>query len=106
MATKRNRVTELKKNPHAGSTFDSFLKNEGIYDEVAARVMKRTLVHQLEKALKEKNKNKAYLRRMLGSPSTVDRLFSDHIGINLETLLKVAALLEFDLDVRLVKKKS
>ena len=32
---------KLKKNPHCGSTFDSFLKEEGIFDQVTAAAKKR-----------------------------------------------------------------
>jgi ribosomal protein S4 len=38
----------LSKNVHRGSSFDSFLEEEGILDEVKALVAKRTFVHQLE----------------------------------------------------------
>jgi hypothetical protein len=31
------------KNPHAGSDFDDFLEEEGIFDEVEARALKRAL---------------------------------------------------------------
>jgi hypothetical protein len=37
-----------RSNPHAGSTFDEFLKEEGIYDEVQARALKRAITEHLE----------------------------------------------------------
>lgn len=40
-----------KKNPHLGSSFDSFLKEEGIYDEVKVSVMKQVVAERV------KNKN-------------------------------------------------
>ena len=36
-----------KVNPHAGSSFDDFLKEDGIYEEVQARALKRALAKQL-----------------------------------------------------------
>ena len=35
-------------NIHAGSKFDDFLKEEGIYEEVHARALKRALAEQLD----------------------------------------------------------
>ncbi|MGO1076946.1 hypothetical protein [Inquilinus sp. CA228] len=31
------------KNPHIGESFESFLREDGIYDEVTATAIKRTL---------------------------------------------------------------
>jgi antitoxin HicB len=41
-----------KRNPHLGSTFDSFLKEEGIYEEVKAAAMKRIIAIRIEKEIK------------------------------------------------------
>ncbi len=44
------RVTTLNRsaphNPHQGSSFDSFLKEEGIYDTVHAKALNRALTEQ------------------------------------------------------------
>ena len=37
-----------KKNPHSGGNFDDFLKEEGIFDEVQSKALKRALAEQLE----------------------------------------------------------
>ena len=37
------RENMAKSNPHTGSRFDAFLKEEGIYDEVQARALSRAL---------------------------------------------------------------
>ena len=37
-----------KVNPHTGSSFDDFLKEDGIYEEVQARALKRALAEQLD----------------------------------------------------------
>ena len=36
-----------KRNPHTGSRFDDFLKEEGIYAEVQARALKRALAEHV-----------------------------------------------------------
>ena len=40
-----------KVNPHTGSSFDDFLKEDGIYEEVQARALKRALAEQLDDAM-------------------------------------------------------
>ncbi len=37
-----------------GSTFDGWLKEEGIYEEVSAAAIKRVLARRIEHAMKEK----------------------------------------------------
>ena len=43
-------VTPRTKNPHCGSNFDDLLKEDGIYEAVQARAIKRTLAEQLDDA--------------------------------------------------------
>lgn len=40
-----------KVNPHAGSSFDDFLKEDGIFEEIQARALKRALAEQLDEAM-------------------------------------------------------
>jgi antitoxin HicB len=94
------------KNKHAGSSFDSFLADEGIEADVAARAAKRTFVHELQKKMEKKHANKNTLRKALKSPSTTERLFNDHTGISLETMAKAATILNCDLEIRLVSKSK
>ena len=37
-----------KSNPHSGTSFDAFLKEESIFKEVNAKAVKRALTEQLE----------------------------------------------------------
>ena len=41
------------KKKNIGSSFDSFLRKEGIYQEVTAAAIKRVLARQVEAALKD-----------------------------------------------------
>ena len=43
---------------HSGSTFDSFLEEEGIRGEVEAIAVKRVLAWQLERAMQKQHKTK------------------------------------------------
>jgi antitoxin HicB len=38
----------MNKNPRIGESFESFLRDEGIHDEVAAIAIKRTIAFQTE----------------------------------------------------------
>jgi hypothetical protein len=42
-----------KTNPHRGSTLESFLKEEGIYDEAVVTVTKRMLARRLAELMKK-----------------------------------------------------
>jgi hypothetical protein len=39
------------RNSHTGSSFDDFLKDEGVYEEVLAKALKRALAEQLEEGM-------------------------------------------------------
>jgi antitoxin HicB len=39
-------------NPHLGSDFDDFLREEGLYDEAHAVAVKRVLAHELKRRIK------------------------------------------------------
>ena len=56
-----HRVMMKKKNLHRGSTFDSFLKEEGIYDEVTLTVMKRVLAWQIAQVAWNRSEFRPYI---------------------------------------------
>ena len=65
---------------HSGSTFDSFLEEEGIREEVEAVAIKRVLAWQLEQAMQEQQKTKQAMAKQLHtSRSQLDRLLSDPV---------------------------
>jgi antitoxin HicB len=41
-------------NPHTGSDFDDFLREEGLYEECSAIAIKRVLARQLDEEMKQK----------------------------------------------------
>jgi len=80
------------KNKNIGSTFDSWLREEGIYGEVTSAAIKRVLARQIEAAMKERNVSKAEMaRRMHTSRAALDRLLDpENDSITLNTLQKAA----------------
>jgi antitoxin HicB len=79
-------------NPHKGSDFESFLRDEGIYEEVNARALMRVAIEQLIAEMKRCKLNEAELaRRMDTSRSQIHRLLSPECkSATVETLVRVA----------------
>jgi hypothetical protein len=53
------------KRKHIGSSFDSWLREEGLRETVTARVSKRVLAQQLEAAMKERNVTRTGMARRM-----------------------------------------
>ncbi len=85
----------MKKNPHRGSDFRDFLKEEGILEEVEERAMKQALALQLARLIKERELTKADMAvRMKTSRAAVDRLLdASNTSVTLATLGKAARAL-------------
>ena len=75
-----------------GSSFDDFLKEEGLYEEVTAGAVKRVLTQQITEAMKAADISKTEMaRRMRTSRSQLDRLLDPaNTKIRLDTLFKAA----------------
>jgi len=84
---KRHKVAD-----HSGSSFDSFLDEHGIREEVEAVAIKRVLAWQIGQAMRQQRITKAELaRRMHTSRPSVDRLLDpDSASVTLETMNRAA----------------
>jgi len=84
----------IKKLPfdHLGSSFDSFLEEEGILEEAQAIAIKRVIAWQLSEAMKAgKISKKAMAERMGTSRSQLDRLLDpENSAVHLETITRAA----------------
>jgi DNA-binding Xre family transcriptional regulator len=87
-----------------GSPFDDFLKEEGIYEEVSARAIKRVLARQLDALMIDQKITKAELaRRMKTSRAQLDRLLDpQNESVTLATLTRAAHAVGRNLRVELV----
>ena len=92
------------KKKNVGSSFDSWLREEGIYEEVSAAAIKRVLARQVEAAMKDKHFSKAEMaRRMQTSRAALDRLLDpDYDAVTLNTLRKAAHAVGRELRLELV----
>jgi antitoxin HicB len=94
----------MNKNPHIGESFESFLRDEGIYEAVEATAIKRALALQIEHEMATQKISKSELaRRMKTSATQLGRLFDpDNDRIQLDTLVKAASAVGKNLAVSLV----
>ena len=92
------------KKKNIGSSFDSFLREEGLYEEVTATAIKRVLSRQVEQAMKDKHFSKAEMaRRMRTSRAALDRLLDpEYEAVTLSTLRKAATAVGRQLRLELV----
>ena len=81
-----------KRKAGIGSSFDEFLKEEGIYEEVSARAIKRVIARQLDELMRSEGLTKSELaRRMDTSRAQLDRLLDpENESVTLGTLTRAA----------------
>ena len=77
---------------HSGSSFDSFLEEQGIREEVEAVAIKRVIAWQLEQAMKARQTTKLALARELRTSRTqLDRLLDpSNTSVSLATIARAA----------------
>ncbi len=92
------------KKKNIGSSIDSWLRKDGIYEEVSTAAIKRVLARQVEAAMKERQVSKAEMaRRMQTSRAALDRLLDpDYDAVTLSTLRKAATAVGRELRLELV----
>ena len=92
------------KEKNKGSSFDSWLREEGIYEEVTATAIKRVLTRQLEAAMKEKNVSRSEMaRQMHTSRASLNRLLDpENNSVTLSTLRKAASVVGREIRLELV----
>jgi antitoxin HicB len=94
----------MKKNGRIGSSLDDFLREEGIYEEVTARAIKRVIARQLGVLMQEQGLTKSELaKRMETSRAQLDRLLDpENESVTLGTLTRAAHAVGRNLRMELV----
>ena len=99
-----------KRNPHTGSRFDDLLKEEGIFEEVQAKALKRALAEQLEESMHAAKLTKLDMaKKMATSRSQLDRVLDPgNVSLQLDTLIRAARALgkEIEIKIKRVQKKA
>jgi antitoxin HicB len=91
------------KNLHLGSSFDSFLKEEGIFEEVHAAAMKRVIAFRIQEEMEKKKMTQTEMAKIMGtSRAAIKRLLDPkNTSITLLTLNKAAAALGKELELKI-----
>lgn len=81
-----------KKIGSVGSSFDDYLKEEGVYEDVSARAIKRVLARQIGALMQAEGVTKTALaKRMHTSRAQLDRLLDpENESVTLGTLTRAA----------------
>jgi DNA-binding Xre family transcriptional regulator len=97
--------TAKVKNPHRGSSFDSFLEEEGILEEVEAVAVKRAIALKIADLMQKGGVSKVALaRRMSTSRAQLDRLLDpENPSVTLGTLSRAAKALGRRVTLEMVK---
>jgi antitoxin HicB len=92
------------KNPHIGSTFESWLDEKGIREDVTAAAVKSVIADQIAAAMKERGLTKSRMAAMMHtSRAQLDRLLDPSSGsVTLETLMTAARAVGRELRLELI----
>lgn len=98
---KKNRS---RKKAGIGSSFDDYLRDEGLHEEASAVAIKRVLAWQIEEAMKKDGVSKNEMaKRMRTSRSQLERILDPgNDRIQLDTVFKAAHVLGRELRMELV----
>jgi predicted transcriptional regulator len=93
-----------RKNPHVGSSFESWLDEAGIREEVSAAAAKAVIAHQLAREMKKRKITKQRMAELMQtSRAQVDRLLDpDNGGATIESLQRAARVVGRELRLQLV----
>ena len=97
-------TADSKNTSPLGSTFDEFLREEGLYEEATLAGTKRVLAEQIRQEMRQQHLTKSEMaRRMETSRSALDRLIDpENPNVTLQTLDKAARAIGRRLAVALV----
>jgi hypothetical protein len=87
--------SQHEENPHIGSSFDDFLSEEAILDEVTAVATKRVIAWQIAEGMSALKLSKtAMAKKMHTSRASLNRLLDEEdTSLTLTTLVSAAAAL-------------
>ena len=92
------------KKKNIGSSFDDWLREEGIYEETSAVAIKRVLARQISQEMIDRKLSKSDMaRRMQTSRAALDRLLDpENDAVSLNTLSKAATAVGRQLHFELI----
>ena len=92
-----------EKNPRVGSTLESLLREDGLYEDAKSYAVKSVLAYKLAQAMEAQNLSKTRMAaRMETSRSQLDRLLDpENESVTLHTLKRAAAAIGMRLELEL-----
>ncbi|MDE2517274.1 MAG: helix-turn-helix transcriptional regulator [Rhodospirillales bacterium] len=91
------------KNPHWGTSLDTFLDEEGIREAGKAEALTRVVAWQIAQEMERQGMTKAMLaEKMQTSRAQIDRILKAKGNVTVETLQRAAALVGRELRLELV----
>lgn len=92
------------KNPHIGTTFESWLDEKGVREDVTAAAVKSVIADQIAAAMKEQGLTKSRMAELMHtSRAQLDRLLDPSSGgVTLETLMTAARAVGRELRLELL----
>lgn len=98
----------MTKKKHIGSSFESFLEEEGILEEVNAAAIKTVIARNLQEYMEKKDLTQEDMAKLLEtSRSGLRRLLDPkNTSVTLLTLNRAASVLGKRIDIALVSPKS
>lgn len=93
---------------HVGQSFDDFLREEDIYEEVQLNALKKTLASQIKTMMNEQGiKKREMASRMNTSRSSLDRLLNEEsCNVTISTISKAAMVLGKRIEFSLVENNA
>ena len=92
------------RNPHHGSSFEQFLKEEDIHRSAKSHALKRVLAWQFQQAMKARKITKVEMARRMGtSRAHLDRLLDpENDKVQLDTVQRAAEAVGRSIHLELV----
>jgi len=93
---------------HIGSSFDDFLEEEGIKEEVSVVAIKRVLAWKIQEEMAQQGLSKTKMAdKLKTSRSGLDRLLDpENTSINLNTIQRIASQLGLEVHVSITEVKQ
>ena len=97
-----------RRNKHLGSSFDEFLRSEGLYEEVTSLAWKRVLSWEVAEAMKKEGISKSEMAKRMGtSRSQLERLLDpENPNVLLDTVQKAASAVGKQLTIGLTNART
>jgi hypothetical protein len=91
-----------RKHPHIGSSLESFLKEEGIFESASLKAMKTVIAWQIAEEMKRQNINKSTMAKLMDtSRAQLDRVLDGTHDVTLDMIARAAAALKKEVVVTL-----